>query len=258
LVAVPLLSSGQVIGVLAVSAEKPEAFTAEDEALGLLLANCTVPIIERARLERLALVDPLTQAYNDRYLVPRLRDELSQATQRATPLSVLMLDVDNLSKFNNDHGFEMGDRLLQQIAQRIRGCIDAPVRLVRRGGGTFVLLLPQSTEADATEQAEALRRAVTGSPFALSDELANSTADETGGELGGELSDGTADKTADKTADETAERSEDKQSISIGVACWDGQERPLELLQRADAAMKRAKRSGRDRVSRAEPPEGTT
>jgi diguanylate cyclase (GGDEF)-like protein len=129
-----------------------------------------------------------------------------------------MLDVDNLSELNSNHGFEMGDRLLEEIAQRIRGCTVAPTKLVRRGGGTFVLLMPQTAEPGATEQAESLRAAVTDSPFALSDALTVS------------------------------------QSVSIGVAAWDGAERPLELLGRADAAMKQAKETGRDRVSQADLP----
>jgi len=67
LLAVPVLSAGKIVAVLSTSSSKPRAFSPEDEALALLLANATSPLIDRARLERLALVDELTGAYNDRY-----------------------------------------------------------------------------------------------------------------------------------------------------------------------------------------------
>lgn len=216
IVAVPLMSAGKVVGVLAISAPDPDAFTAEDEALALLLANCTVPIIDKARLERLALVDELTQVYNDRYLLPRLRDEVQRAVRTSSPLAVCVLDVDNLKELNNSHSFNAGDRLLQRLADRMRTLFPGAFRIVRRGGGTFVVLMAQTDEETALEHVERVRADIASQPITV------------------------------------AEGVRVTQTVSAGVAGWNSNERALELLQRADAAMKEAKAAGRNRSSMAE------
>jgi len=211
IVAVPLMSAGKVVGVLAISAPDPDAFTAEDEALALLLANCTVPIIDRARLERLALVDELTQVYNDRYLLPRLRDEVQRAVRTSSPLAVCVLDVDNLKELNHNHSFNAGDRLLQRLADRMRTLLPSSFRIIRRGGGTFVVLMPQTDDDAALVHAERVRADIAGQPITV------------------------------------AEGVRVTQTVSAGIAGWDNNERALELLQRADGAMKEAKATGRNR-----------
>lgn len=213
MIAVPLVSAGKVMGVLSAAAAEPQAFSPEDEALTLLLGNCTVPIIDRARLERLAWVDELTGAYNDRYLLPRLRVEVDQAKRQGMPLSLLVLDLDHLKRVNDTHGFDKGDEILEQVGKRLRREAGARLRLVRRGGGTFVLLLPGSDEASALELADTLRHAMAVEPFLVGE-------------------------------DTTVE-----QTLSVGVASWDGEERALALLDRADSAMKEAKKSGRNQVA---------
>ncbi|MFH2007761.1 MAG: sensor domain-containing diguanylate cyclase [bacterium] len=219
IVAVPLLSAGKVVGVLAVSSDRVDAFTAEDEALSLLLANCTVPIIEKARLERLALVDELTLVYNDRYLLPRLRDEVERAGRTQSPLSLLMLDADNLKELNHSHSFSAGDRMLQRIADRMRALSPPTFRLVRRGGGTFVVIMPQTGQAAAVKHAETIRSDIAKQPISVGEGVTVS------------------------------------QTISIGVAHWDVSERALELLQRADKAMRDAKAAGRNQSVLSEPPD---
>ena len=67
MVAEPLISEGVAIGVLSVSSPEVGAFSATDEVLARLLANCSVAPIQRARLERLAVTDDLTLAFNGRY-----------------------------------------------------------------------------------------------------------------------------------------------------------------------------------------------
>jgi two-component system cell cycle response regulator len=219
IVAVPLMSAGKVVGVLSVSASEPDAFAAEDEALALLLSNCTVPIIDKARLERLALVDELTLVYNDRYLLPRLRDEVQRAVRTSAPLAVCVLDVDKLKELNHNHSFNAGDRLLQRLADRMRTLLPSAFRIVRRGGGTFVILMPQTDDDAALTHADRLRADIASQPVTV------------------------------------AEGVRITQTVSVGVAGWSSNERALEFLQRADAAMKDAKAAGRNRCSMAAPVE---
>jgi diguanylate cyclase (GGDEF)-like protein len=212
IIAVPLLSAGRSIGVLAVSSPSPNAFGAEDEALTLLLANCTVPLVERARLERLALMDPLTGAYNERYLGTRLADHLDQARRSGGPVSVALLDLDHLRRVNQLHGFGAGDQVLKAFAERARSFLRGPQRLVRRAGGTFAVLLPEVELAEASRLLESLRVDLEHGPLVVADTLPV------------------------------------VQTIAAGVAGGHDSETGDGLLERAEAALKEAKRLGGNRI----------
>src|SRR5580658_9501058 len=80
----PLVSEGAPIGVLAVSSPEVNAFSATDELLARLLANCSVGPIQRARLERLAVTDDLTLAFNGRYLSTRLLEEMERGARASS------------------------------------------------------------------------------------------------------------------------------------------------------------------------------
>ena len=100
MLAEPLWSAGQVIGVLSLSSSEKRAFGPGDQLLARLLANCCTPPIERARLRRLAMTDDLTLAYNQRYLSPRVNEEIERARRGGQPLSVLLLDLDHFKNVN--------------------------------------------------------------------------------------------------------------------------------------------------------------
>lgn len=219
LVAVPLVAGGQVVGVLSASSPTPRAFGERDRDLAQLLANCTVPAIETARLARLAITDDLTRAYNYRLLGPRLGEEVSRAARYGEPLSMLMMDLDHFKRVNDRYGHAVGDEVLRAFVDRVRAEVRQPDVLIRRGGEEFVLLMPSTTEADAQKVAERIRARVSSAPI--------------------ETSNGPVELT-----------------VSIGVATWTPGEGPSELEARADAALYRAKKCGRDRVSTAPPPPG--
>ncbi len=212
MVVVPLWSGGQVIGVLGATSSAVGAFTKEHELVAQLLANCAVPPIERARLERLAITDRHTMAYNKEYLIPRLTEEIARARRYVLPLSVLLLDLDHFKRVNDTYGHQAGDAVLKEFADRVRAMIRRSDVLVRRGGEEFVVILPQTTLDQAATAAERICRAVAAEPFPLPD--------------GGKLT----------------------QTVSIGVATWNGAEGAKELEKRADEAMYAAKRLGRNRV----------
>ena len=216
ILSVPLWAGGRVVGVLSVTAPTTGAFAAEDEILAQLLANCAVPPIEKARLERLAVTDLHTRAFNQRYLLPRLGDEIAAARRSVTPLSVLLLDLDHFKLVNDAHGHAVGDAVLRGFADCVRDTVRRQDVLVRRGGEEFVLIMPQTSGALATVVAERIRARLAGGPL-----------------------DGGAGVRVPQT-------------VSIGVATWDGNETPTDLEHRADAAMYEAKRRGRNQVAVAE------
>ena len=215
ILAEPLWSSGEVIGVLSVSSPHLAAFTPEDQLLVRLLANCSVPPIERARLRRLALYDDMTMAYNHRYLAPRLGEEIERAKRSAGSVCILLMDLDHFKRVNDEHGHASGDKVLRLFADRVRANVRRADVLIRRGGEEFVLIMPATSDEEMG--------------FATAIRIQQNLATDPIEFLPG------------RTLEQT---------VSIGVANWDGKETQEGLEIRADLAMYEAKRLGRNRVVR--------
>jgi diguanylate cyclase (GGDEF)-like protein len=213
MLAVPLWSAGEVVGVLAATASEPHAFAEEHEMLASLLANCAVPPIEKARLARLALTDAHTMAFNRGYLLPGIESEMARTKDGpGGPLSLLLLDLDHFKRVNDSYGHAAGDVALRSFADAIRNSTrDADV-VVRRGGDEFVLIMPGTDRISALAVAERIRTTVSSSAVELDDGATVSL------------------------------------SVSIGGATWNGGETANELERRADQAMYEAKQAGRDCV----------
>jgi len=220
IMAEPLWSSGEVIGVLAVTSPELEAFTVADQILLRLLANCSSPPIERARLRRLAMFDDITMAFNHRYLQPRLVEEMERASRAGGDVSVLYMDLDHFKSVNDRFGHATGDVVLRLFADRVRKAVRRVDILIRRGGEEFVLIMPATGATQAHATASRIQQTLHAEPFAIEP----------------------------PTGPETI-----RQTASIGVATWDKRETPEGLERRADEAMYEAKRLGRDRVVVATP-----
>jgi two-component system cell cycle response regulator len=218
LLAEPLWSASQVIGVLSLSSKKRRAFKTDDRLLARMLANCCTPPIERARLRRLAMTDDLTLAYNQRYLSPRVNEEIERARRSSQPLSVALIDLDHFKQVNDQHGHDVGDTVLRLFADRVRSIVRRVDVLIRRGGEEFLLLMPATGLDQARGTAERIRRNLSHR----------------------ELDVGPGQRI--------------RQTVSAGVATWDFKESPEALQRRADVAMYAAKEQGRDRVALSAPP----
>jgi diguanylate cyclase (GGDEF)-like protein/putative nucleotidyltransferase with HDIG domain len=94
---------------------------------------------------RLALTDPLTGLGNHRHFHDRLQRDLDRAQARSAPFSLCLVDVDDFKEVNDNHGHPVGDRVLAQVATRLRTGGEA----FRLGGDEFALLLPGRTETEA-------------------------------------------------------------------------------------------------------------
>ncbi len=210
----PLVSEGVPIGVLSVSSPEVDAFSPTDERLARLLANCSVPPIQRARLERLAVTDDLTLAFNGRYLGTRLAEEMERARRTDTALSLLLMDLDHFKVVNDSYGHPVGDMVLRAFVERVRHATRRVDILVRKGGEEFVLVMPATGADHASEIAERVRAGLADEPVAVDTVRV-------------------------------------RQTVSIGVATWDGRESGEALQKRADEAMYAAKQFGRNRVERA-------
>jgi diguanylate cyclase (GGDEF)-like protein len=212
LLSLPVRGAGNTLAVLSVSSPQCDAFGERDEAVGRLLASAAAHALRTAELRQLALTDSQTLAYNRRYLLPRLRQELERAQRQGEPLSLMMIDLDHFKHVNDHHGHAAGDAVLAAFADRVRGCVRGADVMFRRGGEEFVLLMPATDEHQALIVAERVRGRLAQEPLQA---------------RRGVLV---------------------VQTVSIGLATWDGVEAPEALEERADLAMYEAKRRGRNRV----------
>jgi two-component system cell cycle response regulator len=158
--------------------------------------------------------DPLTGVFNRRYFEERLRVELARARRATSPLTLLLLDVDDLKGINDELGHLAGDRVLRAVGAHLGAFVRCEDVLARWGGDEFVLLAPATDRAHAAILAERLR----GSTSALA--IAGA-----GAELRVTISLGLA------TLDEVA--------VDAGAS---------DLIAQADARLYGAKRAGKNRV----------
>jgi diguanylate cyclase (GGDEF)-like protein len=210
---VPLDVYGQVDGVLALHAKASEAFTAHDERLLRALAAQVAVALENARLYELAMVDGLTGLFVRRYFDARLAEEVERSRRFGTEFSVVMFDLDDFKRLNDRHGHPVGDRVLRAAADVIRRQMRGVDTAARYGGEEFAIILPRTGLLDAHKQAERVRK-----------ELEELSVPTDAGPIG--------------------------ITASLGIAAFpaSGAADGGDLVVRADTALYRAKRTGKNRV----------
>jgi diguanylate cyclase (GGDEF)-like protein len=122
------------------------------------------------------IMDALTGAYSRALLAPRLAEELARAARSHTGCSLFLFDVDYFKSVNDAYGHQRGDEILRQLCDRINGLIRAYDVLFRYGGDEFVLLLPDTGQADAVRVALRLTEGVKAAEFAGEPPLAVSVS----------------------------------------------------------------------------------
>ena len=156
----PLLAHGEVLGVISLAyAHVPEQSAALllrsiCEQLSLALANLRL----RDSLRQQSIRDALTGLYNRRFLEESLLREVARAQRRGQPLSVVMIDVDHFKRFNDSYGHEVGDQVLQNVAEFLQTAVRAEDVVCRFGGEEFCLLCPTLTRPELPLRLEQLRQ----------------------------------------------------------------------------------------------------
>jgi two-component system, cell cycle response regulator len=162
----------------------------------------------------MAITDSLTGLHNRRYMESHLGTLVDEAAARGKPLTLLILDIDYFKSINDNYGHDAGDDVLREFATRVRKSIRGIDLAARYGGEEFVIVMPETDMAVAAVVAERIRRRIAGEPFPI--QKGNAAIDVT---------------------------------ISIGIAALAGATDTAEtVLKRADQALYRAKRDGRNRV----------
>jgi len=234
---VPLFLKDAPEGYLDIAGEQGRAFDVGEIELVQILGNQAAVAVENARLyreiERRAVTDGLTGLNNHRHFYDRLGHEFSRAQRYGTPLSVLMLDVDDFKHFNDTYGHPVGDRVLAAIGALLVGQLRHNIDFAARyGGEEFAVLLPNTPRVGAAET----EIGVAPSTAAYAE----------GAFIVGERIRQAVEQIV--IADETV-ASDIRVTVSIGLAVFpDMASNPEELIRNADKALYLAKHLGKNRV----------
>jgi diguanylate cyclase (GGDEF)-like protein/PAS domain S-box-containing protein len=135
------------MGVFQVVSTEADAFTTEDVRLLELLLGHTAEGVRRIRLQNQlreqATQDPLTGLYNRRYFREIIEREMERSKRYQHSIGFLMIDVDNFKDINDTYGHQMGDRVLQEVADFLRNQVRAAEMVVRYGGDEFLVVMPE-------------------------------------------------------------------------------------------------------------------
>jgi diguanylate cyclase (GGDEF)-like protein len=223
-VCLPLVAKGDVLGLLhlrgnqSVSAELQnktlldlkELSSTISEYLSLSIANIQLS----EKLAAQSIRDPLTGLFNRRYMEESLRREIMRAERNASPIGIVMADIDFFKQFNDRQGHLAGDALLARVGDLLHASIRGADVACRYGGEEFILFLPESSIENTHKRMEKIR----------------------------------------KDFQRLKVRYHGKQlpsvTVSIGIASYPDQGKdPETLIDNADAALYRAKQEGRNRIA---------
>lgn len=165
--------------------------------------------------QEIVLKDPLTGAGNRRQFDMSMEKAINDCVQKATPLSLVMCDIDHFKRVNDAFGHQVGDELIKMFARVIEGSIRETDTVIRYGGEEFAIILPMTDQDAARSIAERIRRQF---------ESKRLTIRETNQKIG-------------------------QLTASFGVAQYRSGDEVETLVQRADAKLYEAKSSGRNRVA---------
>jgi len=118
---------------------------------------------------RLSITDPLTGAYNRRYLMEQLPREIERAARYGRQLSVVMCDVDHFKKINDTYGHQIGDEVLKWFVSELNKTVRTADWVARYGGEEFVVVLPETNVSQGGVAAEHLRAQIAASQFIAGD-----------------------------------------------------------------------------------------
>ncbi|MBI3399090.1 MAG: diguanylate cyclase [Deltaproteobacteria bacterium] len=221
----PIVWEEEVVGTLFLRTRRfGKGFTEKEINLCQIIANSAYHAIKNARLfekvskekeemKALAITDRLTELYNHDFFYTRLDEEFNRAVRYETPISLIMVDMDDFKKINDTYGHRTGDCVLKEIADMIKKLVRKTDIVARYGGEEFAIILPHTKLKGAEEEAERIRTAISSHTY--------------------------------------ANLTEENMSMSLGVASYPSGKTILnsgDMVNLADTALYEAKRGGKNRV----------
>lgn len=166
---IPLVSFGQVLGILALNSSKADAFDEADLQSLESVADICATAIQNAhyveRVKQLAYLDGLTGIFNRRFFELRIMEEIERARRYGTGMAVIMADIDQFKPLNDEFGHLLGDEVLRQVSSLFHQQLRKIDVVCRYGGEEFGILLTQTSAQYAVSVAEKLRKIVEGWQF---------------------------------------------------------------------------------------------
>jgi diguanylate cyclase (GGDEF)-like protein len=166
----------------------------------------------QAELKLLAMTDPLTGISNRRHFMRKISEELERTKRYGKPFSLMALDIDHFKDINDNHGHEAGDEVLRSFATHCLSHLRSNDQLARFGGDEFFALLIQTGQDEAKAIAKRIRASIEDMEIPIDSGMINT-------------------------------------SVSIGLTTTEGNKFSVEeLVKRADKALYKAKKRGRNQV----------
>lgn len=166
---VPLLAQGEILGVLHIAGDLAPAPVEKRIAQNIadLLAQslANLRLLESMRVA--SVRDPLTGLFNRRYLDASLLRECLRARRAHQHFAVLLLDIDDFKRFNDQHGHQVGDAALTQVGNVLNQTVRSEDIACRYGGEEFLIISPDTDLESARDRAELLRQAIRAAPLEL-------------------------------------------------------------------------------------------
>jgi diguanylate cyclase (GGDEF)-like protein len=161
---IPLISFGQTLGVLTLYSSQPNAFRENElrslESVADICANSIQNAHYVERVKQLAYLDGLTGIFNRRFFELRIMEEIERARRYGTGMAVIMADIDQFKRLNDEFGHLLGDEVLRQVSSLFHQQVRKVDVVCRYGGEEFAILLSQISAQQAIAIAEKLRRLV--------------------------------------------------------------------------------------------------
>jgi diguanylate cyclase (GGDEF)-like protein len=161
---IPLISFGQTLGILALDSTEANAFSDGDQQSLESVADICATAIQNAhyvdRVKQLAYLDGLTGIFNRRFFEMRIMEEIERARRYKTGMAVIMADIDEFKRLNDEFGHVLGDEVLRQVCSVFHQQLRKVDVVCRYGGEEFGILLAQVNGQQALAVAEKLRKMV--------------------------------------------------------------------------------------------------
>ncbi|MBD3295898.1 MAG: diguanylate cyclase, partial [Candidatus Omnitrophica bacterium] len=216
LISKPLIIEGNALGILRVDDPTESVYEQHELRLLDIIGELGAVALENAKLyrqtEELAIRDSLTGLYVHRYFMDRLEEEIKRAYRSDTTLALIMLDIDDFKKFNDEHGHIAGDAVLKNIGRILKAQTSAGDIVARYGGEEFVFLTIGQERDKALSIAQKIRSEIMETPV-------------------------------------TMRREKFTVTVSVGVALFPGNARSKDdLIWEADNRLYEAKTKGKNRI----------
>jgi diguanylate cyclase (GGDEF)-like protein len=216
-IACPLIVSQSAEGLIRLDSRNIGCYAQDDlRFLDIFLGLVNTAVANAklfAQTQQLALTDGLTGLYRRQPFMDQLDRELARSIRTREPLSVLMLDIDDFKKYNDNFGHTAGDLMLRSVSEIMRSSVSADSMCARYGGEEFSVFLPKMSKEQALQVANRMRQSV--------EEKVRGAVHGSGKPV----------------------------TVSIGLASFpDDAQSDLELIRRSDQRLYQAKKQGKNRV----------